>query len=110
MIGWINNTRFDGDLAYLNALHRRVNALVDPLAIPDTTHQLWITWSNMKAMLNKDDSDYYSEVIYFSAVMAKKIDDYSINNMLSDNPTIAKILSELDNLKTCAYELLDLNS
>lgn len=107
MIGWVNNTRFDGDLTYLNALHKRVNALADNNAIPDVSNTLWITWTNMKAMLNKDDTDYYSEVMYFSAVMAKKIDEYSTNNMLSGDPTIAKILSELDNLKPCSYELLN---
>lgn len=107
---WLFKTRFEGDLTYLNALHRRVNALADNNAIPDKTNHLWITWSNMKAMLNKDDRDYYAEVMYFTAVMAKKIDDYSTNNMLSGNPTIAKILSELDNLKPCAYELLDLST
>lgn len=104
---WLFKTRFEGDLTYLNALHKRVNALADNNAIPDVSNTLWITWTNMKAMLNKDDTDYYSEVMYFTAVMAKKIDDYSTNNMLSGNPTIAKILSELDNLKPCAYELLN---
>ena len=104
---WLFKTRFDGDLTYLNALHKRVNALADNNAIPDVSNTLWITWTNMKAMLNKDDTDYYSEVMYFSAVMAKKIDEYSTNNMLSGDPTIAKILSELDNLKPCSYELLN---
>ena len=104
---WLFKTRFDGDLTYLNALHKRVNALADNNAIPDVSNTLWITWTNMKAMLNKDDTDYYSEVMYFSAVMAKKIDEYSTNNMLSGDPTIAKILSELDNLKPCSFELLN---
>lgn len=104
---WLFKTRVEGDLTYLNALHKRVNALADNNAIPDVSNTLWITWTNMKAMLNKDDTDYYSEVMYFSAVMAKKIDEYSTNNMLSGDPTIAKILSELDNLKPCSYELLN---
>lgn len=106
---WFFNKRFDGDLDHLNSLHKRVNALANKDAVPDDNNKLWIVWSNMKAMLNKEDTNYYNEVIYFTAVMAKKIDDYSKNNLLDGNQTISKILYELDVLKPCVYEILELN-
>lgn len=107
-MNWVFNTRFKGDLEYLKSLHRRTNSLADKNAIPDINHALWIPWSNMKAMLDKNDVDYYTEVMHFTAVMAKKIDDYALTNMLSGDQTVAKILAELDEIKPCAYELLEI--
>lgn len=104
---WFFNTRFDNDLLFLKNLHRRTNALSNKDSVPDKTNKLWISWSNAKAMLNKDDVDYYKEVMYFTAVMAKKIDDYAVNNMLNGDSTVARILYELDSIKSCAYELLE---
>lgn len=94
-------------MAYLQSLHKRVNALADEKAIPDQSDKLWIMWSNLKAMLNENDSDYYTEVMYFTAVMAKKIDLFATSNMLVGNPTVARILFELDQMKPCVYELLE---
>lgn len=106
-MNWVFNNRFDGDIDYLKSLHKRVNSLADKNAIPNHNHVLWTVWSNMKVMLDKNNPDYYQEVMYFTAVMAKKIDDYAINNMLTGDPTVAKILAELDEIKPCAYELLE---
>ena len=33
--------------------------MADINAVPNASHTLWIQWSNMKLMLNKDDSNYY---------------------------------------------------
>lgn len=92
---------------YLRSLHKRINAFADKTAIPDKSNNLWIMWSNLKCMLNERDSDYYTEVMYFTAVMARKIDVYSKLNMLDGDSTVAKILYELDQLKPCRYELLE---
>lgn len=47
----------------------------------------------MKAMLDTNDKDYYREVMYFTAVMTKKIDDYSNNNnLLNKDQTISCII------------------
>lgn len=102
----IFKNRFDGDIDYLKSLHKRVNAFASD-SIPDKTHALWVSWSNMKAMLDVNDPDYYSEVIYFTAVMAKKIDDYSKDHMLAGDQTISCILYEMDMMKPCVYELLN---
>ena len=83
--------------------------MADINAVPNASHTLWIQWSNMKLMLNKDDSDYYQEVMYFSAVMSMKIDEYAKTNMLKDDSTVARLLYELDELKPCNYELLAIN-
>jgi hypothetical protein len=61
----------------------------------------------MKSMLDINDKDYYREVMYFIAIMAKKIDDYSKNNLLNGDQTISRILYELDEIKVCKYELLE---
>lgn len=106
---WVFQQRFDGDLVYLKALHKRVNAFADDKAIPDKTSKLWCIWSNIKAMLCETDADYYVEVMYFTSLMAKKIDEYSNENMLTGDPTIAKILYELDVIKPCDYSCLELN-
>ena len=107
MFSWFYNTSMPNSIRYLHLLSKRVNAMADANAIPDESHKLWITWSNMKLMLNKADGDYYREVMYFSAVMSMKIDDYAVNNMLNGDSTVARILYELDSIKPCAYELLE---
>lgn len=104
---WVFNSRYDGDIEYLKSLHKRVNAFANKDAIPDEKNKLWSCWSNMKMMLNKEDDGYYTEVMYFSAVMAMKIDKYSENHLLSGDQTVAKILYEIDQLKPCSYELLE---
>ena len=96
-------TRFDGDIDYLKSLHLRVNKLADVNAIPDPKNNLWILWSNMKLMFDLDD---YAEVMYFTACMARRIDQYSTDHMLTGDQTVAKILYELDSIKPCAYERL----
>lgn len=107
--GWFFNNRFDDDVIYLKNLHKRVNTFADKDAIPDQSNNLWIQWSNMKAMLNTTDHDYYSEIIYFTAVMAKKIDEYAVNNMLTGDSTVARLLYELNEIAVCDYSLLDIN-
>ena len=99
-------TRFDGDLKYLVDMHKRVDKLADANAIPDVNNKLWILWSNLKLMLDKNDSDYYTEIIYFTAVMCQKIELYSKNNLLDGDKTVSKILYEMDMLKPCDYKFL----
>ena len=100
-------TRFTGDIALLKSLNKRIQFLPDEHAIPNTQDSLWIFWSNLKAMLDENSEDYLVEVIYFTALMAKKIDSFAENNMLTGNATVAKILHELDKLKVCDYEMLN---
>ncbi len=109
MFSWFFNTSMPNSIYYLHLLSKRANAMADANTIPDESHKLWITWSNMKLMLNKADEDYYREVMYFSAVMSMKIDEYAKTNMLKDDSTVARLLYELDELKPCNYELLAIN-
>ena len=105
---WFFNTRFEGDLQYLKLFSKRCKRYADVNAVPDKTNKLWIVWSNMKPMLCKDDPDYYREVMYFTAVMSKKIDDYSQTNMLDGDQTVGRIFYELDEITFCQYDLLNI--
>lgn len=104
----ITAKRFDGDFDYLSSLHKRVSAFADQNAVPYTNNKLWILWSNLKLMLDKNQGvDYNIDVMYFTAVMAKEIDIYSQSHMLTGDSTVAKILFELDSIKVAKYELID---
>lgn len=104
----ITAKRFEGDFDYLSSLHKRVSALADQNAVPDVNNKLWVLWSNMKHMLDKNQGvEYNIDVMYFTAVMAKEIDIYSQTHMLTGDSTVAKILFELDDIKIAKYELVD---
>ncbi len=109
MFSWFFNTNIPNSIYYLHLLSKRANAMADANAVPDESHKLWIPWANMKLMLNKVDEDYYREVMYFSAVMSMKIDEYAKTNMLKDDSTVSRLLYELDELKPCNNELLEIN-
>lgn len=100
-------SRFTEDINYLHMLQKRIIAFGNKDAVPDINNKLWILWQNIQACLNKEDNNYYIEVLIFSANISKKIEEYSLTHMLKDDSTVSRLLYELDCLKVCNYQYLN---
>lgn len=99
-VGFIENHE-----KYLADLPKRIQGLALDSTLNSINEPLWILWSNIQLTLPDSKSDeYYTEVLHMLAYMAYKIELYSVNNMLTDSPSVRKILWEMKD-----YIFLDLN-
>lgn len=90
---------------YLADLPKRIQGLSNDSSFFNSKDPLWILWRNMLTILPVEKTEeYYIEVLHILAYMAFKIEEYSVNNMLKDSPTVHKILYEMK-----SYIFLDLN-
>lgn len=99
-VGFIENKE-----KYLADLPKRIQGLALDSTLNSINEPLWILWCNIQLTLPAiKDEEYYTEVLHMLAFMAYKIELYSVNNMLTDSPSIRKILWEMKR-----YIFLDLN-